>query len=751
MRKLGFLSCLMVLFRRGKPRQVGNFILGAILGLLIHKLIPRDPDNPPLSRVPKDDVAKSRWEYTVAFGKLEETPLAEPARNLSQLLVDARRPRRLSSRKKILRHANDEVRMFKMLSPLVYHTNDGLSAAAASTWFQDFAPDSRDVELFGPQILGTLLRQMTGVGSLKTHVVQKPSLPTASGVSRVEHFVTMLESVCDSVTSIAEATASLNIRSLPTLLAFKWFALTHDTSYIHLEKMAEFLSHVESTGPVCLARPRPHTARVNGMRVWSSQPGFLLNQRAAATLCPYLPQFSKHLVNSLDKEATFSSLLLSAGVNCSSPGSEEDDPYFVDLQSVQRSPSALGREALETIPGLRNGLIFSVKSELEMYLLRKSVHLGEMQLLARKVRTAYDTLQNMQQYMREHPLALTEMQTKTSTIVVSGGKIEPSSSDQDIVWMSSDPMYQLSANFNGLAGHQRASAFAKDVERQLEVACQHLSKQEDSLRCVSMVSAYVRFRPGVGLEYMYNLLAKSSQVSANNAKPLHQTVQIVRPLQSIKVVSVYELDTQSRMYVIVPLVAHSPFFKQFMAMYERKVLALEGNVVLIVAHFPDVLAPDNEAAGSKGVADARTLLSLYQSKYKDAEFRWVDVPGKVSNAAAAVRAALQEVGDDAAVFVTHLSFTFSMQFLGRCRVTARPGHQSYLPMAQVAATDGSPTLGSHCKLQEGICAFKSDIVQSGWLTASSSSSSSAFSIDSLSAALKERLHLVQAVDPDLTC
>lgn len=436
------------------------------------------------------------------------------------------------------------------------------------------------------------------------------------------------------------------------------------------------------------------------------------------------------------------------GVNCCLLSScllscfeQAGENYFLDLASVNITRE-LGQESLSNISALRHSFLFSTSSDVEMFLLRRSDKLDEIDMYNAKIRNAYDTLVNMQVLMRKYPLDLHDFQPHMATNVTlpSVNSLSGSVSDDDTIWMSCDANYQLSANFP--AGSQRSAAFSKDVETQAAGACNHLKQQKDPLVCVNVVSAYVRFRPSIGMEYRFNLLVKSSVVDSIHAQPQYQSVTMVRRLSQMKVTSLQELDIRTPMYIVLPLLGRSVSFQSFMFMYERAVLLKQVNVVLIIAHFDEV--PEEKAGqSSRGIVDPRTLITLYLNKYKAAQIKWVDVSGKTFSLVRGVNKALAEVSEDDTVLIMDPSLRFGKQFLARCKLTAQLGRQAYMPVAQPApnAKAGS----RECKARDVFCTHKRDLLQSGWLSTNSGT------LDDLVGKLKQQLVVAQAADPDLTC
>ena len=415
------------------------------------------------------------------------------------------------------------------------------------------------------------------------------------------------------------------------------------------------------------------------------------------------------------------------------------------MASVNGSFSALGHQSLGSISGLAHGVFFSVADDARMYLLRRSDKLDEIEMYNKKVEKAYSTLVNMQLLMRKYPLVLPgKQQAAAGNISIPKlGTIGAGLSDDDTVWMSSDSSYQLSANFDGPTGSQRSAAFSKDVESQLQVACKHLSSQKDPLICVNMFSGYVRFRPSLGMEYKYNLLVKSSVLDANQAEPQLQSVTMVRRLGQFKVSSFWKMDNSVPVHIVTVITSRTAIFQSFMAMYERMVLLKPMDVTLTVVRFAEVASRDVGGNSDRGVVDPIALITLYMRRYNKGKIKWVDVPGKTLSLASGVKKAVGDVTGDEVVLVIDPSLLFKRPFLPRCRLIASPGRQAYLPVALPGSRSGSSN--SHCQVREAVCAYKSDLERSGWL------SSGAVSMEDLVGKLKQYVHVVQAVEPDLSC
>ena len=287
--------------RKGiRTRQAILFVIGGALGCLFQLLTSSSADFFENEIKTIDQISVSTpSRITFAAPLVQAVSLKPPpaGSDITHLLGEARHSRP-KTKSHILRFAKDEVRMFECLKPMVYYTSDALCSASASTWFQDYLKDGKGVDAFLPShVIGTIRQRV------------KADITTLSGdvkQSHTEHVVNLLQYLCSNAKAKGAGSK---------LLRYKWFALAPDNSYISSRKMSEFLSYYEDPEPICFARQREsgHSTDL----VWSSNPGFVLNQRAIATICPFLPQYV--LSPSEDQEAKLSRLLAGSGVNCVSP------------------------------------------------------------------------------------------------------------------------------------------------------------------------------------------------------------------------------------------------------------------------------------------------------------------------------------------------------------------------------------------------------------------------------------------------
>ena len=216
-----------------------------------------------------------------------------------------------------------------------------------------------------------------------------------------------------------------------------------------------------------------------------------------------------------------------------------------------------------------------------------------------------------------------------------------------------------------------------ELDAMMEKAAQYLNVKDSSHHTSKrIVNAYWKVDPLVGIHYFIDF--ESSILDEDEVTRLKRhRITFTRSLNSPEVGHQLSPVTTHVTIVVCFSSDHVEKFQQFMRRLET---ALDRNqrINLVVVQMKSV-AEKEKPRRTQSMVDAKSILSLYKTKYNSATFTVLDSPALLSRSHA-IAVVLRESRPSEILFLADLDLDFTDSFLDRCRSLPAQGQQVYFPV-----------------------------------------------------------------------
>ena len=218
-----------------------------------------------------------------------------------------------------------------------------------------------------------------------------------------------------------------------------------------------------------------------------------------------------------------------------------------------------------------------------------------------------------------------------------------------------------------------------EMESMAEKALQYISTREDvQLEYKKVVNAYWRVEPLTAINYIVGFETSFPQVA--NGKPLsnHYRIMFTRPLNPPEISHTHPLVTSHVTVAVCFTSAHTDKLQQFLTRLSPT-LDRGQKVNLMAIQMRSVSEKQKPGRTQSTTVDAKSLFSLYRSKYQSSSFSLLESPALLSRSHA-IAIVLRDSRPSDLLFLADLDLQFEEGFLERCRNLPLQGQQVYFPI-----------------------------------------------------------------------
>ena len=228
-----------------------------------------------------------------------------------------------------------------------------------------------------------------------------------------------------------------------------------------------------------------------------------------------------------------------------------------------------------------------------------------------------------------------------------------------------------------------------ELDAMIDHAVQYLNVKDETQHLYKrIVNAYWRVDPLVAIHYIIDFeSSKPGQADAKAANQMNRhRITFTRSLNSPEI-SHPQPPVTARVTVIVCLTSeHTERLQQFMRRLET-VLERDQRVSLVAVLMKST-SEKKKPRKTQNTIDAKSIFSLYRTKYPSASFTLLESPALLSRSHA-IAIVLRESRPSEILVLADLDLEFNNGFLERCRNLPLQGQQIYFP---VVFSQASPSL-----------------------------------------------------------
>ena len=267
-------------------------------------------------------------------------------------------------------------------------------------------------------------------------------------------------------------------------------------------------------------------------------------------------------------------------------------------------------------------------------------------------------------------------------------EVEMSSTDDIVSWKLVNHDALLSDEEN-TPTREVPGVWQSELEVMMDTAVQYLNVWADSEYFYKrIVNAYWRVDPMAGIYYIIDFEASKSGNGESAALLDRHRVTFTRSLNPPEVSPPQSLvSSRQHVNIVVCLSSeHTGRLQQFMSRLET-VLEHDQRINLVAVQMRSA-AERQKPRRTQNVIDAKSILSLYRTKYQSASFTVLDSPALLSRSHG-IAVVLRESRPSEMLFLADLDLEFDESFLDRCRSLPLQGQQAYYP---VVFSQSSPSV-----------------------------------------------------------
>ncbi|XP_066274815.1 chondroitin sulfate synthase 3-like [Branchiostoma lanceolatum] len=463
---------------------------------------------------------------------------------------------------------------------------------------------------------------------------------------------------------------------------FKFFLLTVDNTYVHVNNLTLLLDGLQSSEVIYMGSSKRGPRDPTPVQYCELGPGVVLSRKAMQGLCTHVTSCAKPSANQDPAYSLALCLQMTTATNCTTSG--ESKSLFHKLWVSEDLDGDLDQKKFVT-----SSVTLHPVGRLEtMFRLHQS-YLGRR--ILDKLQNHKDLADRIHHLNRliastgphgDVKLLLGDQENSRSSDVVPWQLIYEDSEEEDFanVLRSLDDVVQLSVE-------------ALRTEAMIEPKLKAL---------------FQRYHPVTGINYRLEYEESEDDSVASHF------VDVQKPYGNLYTVSA-TVGHKERVNFIVPVLENSQHLEEFLQMFESSCLTVSGEneVALILVNF-GVTKQGNRL---------HQLLSPYEKKYVDFSFKVINVKSESFSYARGIEIGLQAVSDpDSLLCVLDTHATISPDFMNKCRLNTQRGRQAYFPIPyqqfdlsatkafSLAEEDIAPGIGFWWERNfDTFCVYKSDV------------------------------------------
>ncbi|XP_076813298.1 chondroitin sulfate synthase 1-like isoform X2 [Clavelina lepadiformis] len=443
------------------------------------------------------------------------------------------------------------------------------------------------------------------------------------------------------------------------------FFIANSNSYINLPRLLNFTNHLDEMkllwiGKKVITAPAQKQFTNDPELYCATGPGFLLSRNALQMLCPRLQTCQvEYSADDVDLGLLLGRCLKRfLNINCTY--SEKD--FFYEMVDHFLDPYS------DTCPYKESISLHPVSDENSLFKLHHFFLNQQLNETKRMNEYYHNVIQNMDRVLvQEGGMADDRL------ILGRDGNANRYQHGDVITWDLIESINKGSYKLYTVDGGQpsRDLTFSDEIvlNKVKSIAKKQMEDTDGIRGRLSTGNVFRRVVPGVGYQYMVDLRKDNKEVA---------TVYVDQPYDRMQAVSTH-LAPDVTVNFVLPLQDGSPYFKEFMQMFEQACMSVEQaeKISLLVILY---VSPSFDQQKSETLS----LLNLYKQKYHHLSLRWINAQAKpyshVEGTAMAIQALHSDMNDKTLICSTHLFTQMSPEFLHHAKLNTIHGEQLFFPI-----------------------------------------------------------------------
>ena len=217
-----------------------------------------------------------------------------------------------------------------------------------------------------------------------------------------------------------------------------------------------------------------------------------------------------------------------------------------------------------------------------------------------------------------------------------------------------------------------------ELDDMMEKAVQYVSTKEDTPHVYKrMINAYWRVDPLSAIHYIIDFETSRPDTSDDKPRPSRYRITFTRPLNPPEISHTLP-PVGGQVTIVVCFTSElTESLQRFLGRLEA--VLDRGQGVGLVAVQMRSASEKQKPRRTQSTVDAKSLLSLYRSKYQSASFTLLESPALLSRSHA-ISVVLRESRPSELLFLADLDLQFGEGFLEKCRSLPLQGQQVYFPI-----------------------------------------------------------------------